>query len=207
MIVELSFHLNGWRVPADHGYPLYAAVSRHVPWVHHPDSPVLIAPIRGPYVGHGLLALDPRISRLRLRLPQDQVPACMRLGGKTLEVDGHRLVVGVAEVSLLRPAPVLRARLVIIKGFTEPEAFRAAAQRQLAELGIQGRARLTCDDDGRPCRRVLRVHDRKVVGFGLTVSDLSSEHSLRLQEVGLGGRQRMGCGFFLPVGGPSDKSD
>jgi len=29
---------------------------------------------------------------------------------------------------------------------------------------------------------------------------LSADDSIRLQEHGLGGRTRMGCGFFLPTG-------
>jgi CRISPR-associated endonuclease/helicase Cas3 len=35
-----------------------------------------------------------------------------------------------------------------------------------------------------------------VVGFSLIASDLSDEDSIKLQQFGLGGKHRMGCGIF-----------
>jgi CRISPR-associated protein Cas6 len=54
---------------------------------------------------------------------------------------------------------------------------------------------------GQPRRQVLRVKDAVIVCFALRVRGLSSADSLRLQERGLGGRRRMGGGFFLPARG------
>jgi CRISPR-associated endonuclease/helicase Cas3 len=36
------------------------------------------------------------------------------------------------------------------------------------------------------------------VGFGLKVRDLCDDDSIKLQERGLGGKRRMGCGIFVP---------
>jgi CRISPR-associated protein Cas6 len=36
-----------------------------------------------------------------------------------------------------------------------------------------------------------------VVGYALRVNGLTEEGSIRLQEEGLGGRRRMGCGIFV----------
>ena len=52
---------------------------------------------------------------------------------------------------------------------------------------------------GQPLRRVLRIKDRRVVGYSLRVLGLTAEESIRLQEEGLGGRRRMGCGVLLPM--------
>ena len=46
---------------------------------------------------------------------------------------------------------------------------------------------------------MVRVKGKAVVGYSLIVSGLTAAESVRLQEHGLGGRTRMGCGFFLPV--------
>jgi CRISPR-associated protein Cas6 len=97
----------------------------------------------------------------------------------------------------------------VIKGFLEADSFRAAAQRQLTELGIGGRATLLLRrgsgaleggrGGGEPLvRRTLRVRDKQIVGYALAVTDLDANDSLRLQEVGIGGRRRFGCGVFLP---------
>jgi CRISPR-associated endonuclease/helicase Cas3 len=65
--------------------------------------------------------------------------------------------------------------------------------RQLVALSVEGRLEV-----GR--RRVVQVAGKKVVGFGVTLHDMSEEGSLRVQYAGLGGKQRMGCGVFVPVG-------
>jgi CRISPR-associated protein Cas6 len=48
---------------------------------------------------------------------------------------------------------------------------------------------------------VIRISKQKIIGYAMVVSELTADESIRLQEVGLGGRTRMGCGFFLPVRG------
>ncbi|MFM8300877.1 MAG: type I-MYXAN CRISPR-associated protein Cas6/Cmx6 [Microcystis aeruginosa] len=39
-----------------------------------------------------------------------------------------------------------------------------------------------------------------MVGFALAIFDLSEEDSIKLQIHGLGGKRRMGCGVFVPLG-------
>jgi CRISPR-associated protein Cas6 len=48
-------------------------------------------------------------------------------------------------------------------------------------------------------RRAFRVGNHTIVGFGLSIHDLSDEGSIVLQERGLGGRRHHGCGFFNPI--------
>jgi CRISPR-associated protein Cas6 len=95
---------------------------------------------------------------------------------------------------------ILAARLVSIKGFTEPGPFLEAARRQLGALDMAGEPDipqvLEGPRAGQPRRRVIRVRDKRVVGFPLIVSGLTAAESVRLQESGLGGRGKMGCGFF-----------
>ena len=49
---------------------------------------------------------------------------------------------------------------------------------------------------GQPRRQILRVKDKRVVGFPVIVSSLTPDESIRLEGFGLGGRGKMGCGFF-----------
>jgi hypothetical protein len=39
----------------------------------------------------------------------------------------------------------------------------------------------------------------KVVGFETVLHELSDEASLAVQFTGVGGRQRFGCGVFVPI--------
>jgi CRISPR-associated protein Cas6 len=198
--VDLSFPVMGTSLSSDHGYDLYAALARIVPKLHSNDVYLRIAPIRGTYEGEGTLQLSPRFSRLRLRLPAEEIPSFLVLAGKELDIGGHRIGIGVPNVLGLIPAPAVSARLVTIKGFQQPALFLEAVRRQLAALEIRGEPGIPLISSGprqgQARRRVLRVRDKKVVGFAVQVTELTAEESIRLQESGLGGRGKMGCGFF-----------
>jgi CRISPR-associated protein Cas6 len=154
-----------------------------------------VHPLTGLRVGNELKLF--RGSRLRLSLAASRIPDVLALAGKRIEVERAILRIGVPEIRALTPAVTLRARLVNIKGFLEEQPFRDAAQRQLDALGIKGQLAL-----GR--RRVMRIKDKMVVGFQVEVTQLTAEESITLQEHGIGGRRRMGCGIFVPVRGQAE---
>lgn len=205
--LDLFYRLQGSIIPADHCYALYGAISRIAPQLHaEPD--LGIQPINGRAVGSRVLALTPQ-SRLRLRLSPELVPLALRLAGKSLDLDGVKVRVGVPTPRLLAPYPDLYSRLVVIKGFTEPDGFVAAAARQLNAMGIdrsptlvpvKGRTHPRAEGGTRSpvIRRTVRIRDRHIVGFAVVVGELDDDASIRLQSEGLGGRRRFGCGLFVP---------
>src|SRR5262249_41812555 len=115
MHVDLHFPVLGTAIPADHGYEMYAGLSRLVPGLHGEQCRLRIGPIRGSYIGKGMLQLVPNVSKLRLRLPAESIPLARPRAGKPLTVSGHKLRLGVPQVRALIPAPNLIARLVVIK--------------------------------------------------------------------------------------------
>jgi CRISPR-associated protein Cas6 len=196
-------------LPADHGYALFSAVSRILPWIHgHPD--VGIHPLVGRLGGQRTILLDQR-SRLSFRVPAGLIPGLIPLAGQVLEVDGQGLQVGTLSIRTLKPTTGLYSRLVVIKGMLEPDTFFQAAHAQLAALNIQGQLRLLRRQFTRPAdlsgsggqgewvRRTLKIKDKTIVGYSVEVLQLSPEDSLRLQSTGIGGRRRFGCGIFLPA--------
>lgn len=211
--VDLVFRVNGSALPRDHGYVLYAAVSRVVPTIHQAKD-IGIFPIRGTPAGDGMLLLTDR-SALRFRVPAVRLPELLLLAGKALELDGYRLRLGVPQVAALVPAAALCSSLVLIKladkgnpavgGIVTPEAFLAAARRQLIAMSIQAEPRLqqirSGPRSGQARRRVIRVKEQTHVGFAMRVQGLTPEESIHLQQEGLGGRRLMGCGLFLPITG------
>ncbi len=188
-VIDLAFKLMGTKVPVDHGYALYGAISRLVPAIHD-AAQIGVHPIRGRYDGTKYLLLGPS-SRLVLRMPDTAIPPFIRLAGKTIVLNGHRVTIGMPDVRILKSASTLYARLVTIKKFLEPNPFLEAARRQLAAAGITASLHLGA-------RRTLRVKDKQVVGFEMLAAGLDADSSLKLQEVGLGGRRHMGCGIFVP---------
>jgi CRISPR-associated protein Cas6 len=202
MTLDLLFAAHGGPLPTDHAYPLYAALAAVVPTVHDPAVAVRFAPLTGIPDGPGRLRLAD-FSRLRLRLPADRIPDALPLAGSVLEVAGCRVRLGVPAVVPLVPAPTLTADLVTFKHAVTPDQFLSSARRSLSELGVSGepvlRAFRAGPRTGEPRRRIVRVKERRIVGYSLLVTGLSAADSLKLQETGLGGRTRIGCGFFLPA--------
>lgn len=215
MVVDVVFGLRGVRgesIPADHGYPLYGAVTEAVRALHRPDAAYAIHPIRGLPAPRREMELGPH-SALVIRLDHDLIPVVLPLAGRTLRIGPAAVTVGVPSVRPIQPAAMLQARLAVIKGFTEPAAFVAAAQRQVDAAGAAGRISLveragalrfeqrSAPGTG-PVRRTIRIRDKEIVGFALRVNELSAADSLTLQERGIGGRQHFGCGVLVPVAQP-----
>jgi CRISPR-associated protein Cas6 len=185
--VDLSFLVLGKLLPVDHGYALYGAISRLLPVIHE-DREIGLKLVRGRYVGNGLLDISPA-SELVLRLPVSKVGQYLSLAGKKLEVLGQSLRVGVPQTRALTPAAALASSLVTTRNGQDQERFEAEVRNQMAGLDLKGR--LTVGK-----RRTFQVHGKQVVGYEILVSELTAPESIRLQEQGLGGRRKMGCGFF-----------
>jgi CRISPR-associated protein Cas6 len=188
-VVDVAFPVQGKKVPYDHGYLLYSALSGELPALHE-NAAVGIFQIPSTSTGHGegLLA---SAATLKIRAPASFYPQLVGLAGCSLDLEGCRISLGVPSAHPLQPAPAAWSRLVVIKGYTEPEPFLDAAARQLEEQGIDGQPEVLR-------RNVVRVKEQCIVGFQLLVKGLSHPDSLTLQREGIGGKRRMGCGLFEP---------
>ncbi len=207
--IDLQFRLIGELIPADHGYQLFSAISRLIPSLHG-DGEVGVLPVSGRLVGDRRLALTDK-SFLTLRLPSERIGDVLPLAGQKLQVGEHKILVGAPYTRSLVPSARLYSRLVVIKGFMEPEPFLDAVRRQLADMAVKGapnlveQGHIAAANQGRPdgtrspfLRRTIRIRDKEVVGFALRVAELTAEESIRVQEKGIGGRRRFGCGIFIP---------
>lgn len=207
-MLDIRFGVIGDGVPLDHGYPLFAAMSRIVPEIHE-AAWLKIRPLEGLRMGDRLHFRQGR-STLQLRLPAERIPQVLSLAGKRLQINETALWVGSPSVHALRPTGSVDARLVVFNVKDPPKRncphtgreqtdytklrddYLRIAQRQLAEHGVTGTVEL-CGF------RQMVVLNRRWPGFSMRVSALTPEDSLTLQAVGLGGKQHMGCSFFVPT--------
>lgn len=220
-VLDLSFPITGTVIPVDHGYALYGAVCRLIPDFHeHLDAEQEtrrssktfgIHPINGTLIGNRKLLLNEK-SRVIFRVTDEYIKPLLALAGKTLTLDGCPVILGVPKPLLLKPTPHLGSRLVIIKGFMEPNEFLKAVERQLFELRLNGIPKLakrktrksleknnSRSNPDEVVKRTITIRDKTVVGYALEVMGLSDVDSISLQERGIGGRRRFGCGIFTPV--------
>lgn len=174
-IVEVAWPIRFGGCAPHHGYALFAALCR-VGLLHHgqPDT-ILMPPNR----------------KLVIRCPEAEAHRLAGAGLADLDVLGRRLVLGAPEVRPIRPAEVLEAWCVTIKGCLCDGSLRASAQAQLDRQGVAGRLQIGP-------RRVLFVAGKAVIGYGVHLDRLSEADSLTVQARGVGGKTRMGCGAFVP---------
>lgn len=188
--VDLFFSITSQtNIPVDHAYSLYGALCQVMPALHEYIK-IYIHPITGKYVGDGLLSIN-KFSHMRFRCKEQDVSKWLSIAGMHLSVNGCDLLVGAPTAEQLISAPVLRSKFVTTRNGLDENRFRQELARQMADGKVVGEAHILA-------RKTMTIKEKKVVGFEVVVSDLDADSSLRLQEHGLGGRKKMGGGFFLP---------
>jgi CRISPR-associated protein Cas6 len=189
--VDLSFCVQSssplW---SDHGFSLFGAISRILPDAHDTNA-LGILPIAGNQIGQRKIQIDAR-SRLTLRVPVSDIAHWLPLAGKTLEVAGAMLQVGVPEIRALVPSTAVRCRLVTTKNGQDQPRFQAEIRRQMDAMGVSKDAIVSITK-----RRTIRIYSKEVVGYEVVIEGLSFDESLSIQTHGLGGRRHMGCGIFV----------
>ena len=203
-IIDLAFPITGVtgdEIPIDHGYALFSALSRQLDEPENPqfhESHVIgVHPIRGQYSRPGHLHLTPK-SKVMIRASASMIPWLMKLAGKNLELGGYSVRLGIPRPLALSPTPSLYAHLVTTKNGNDETRFDAEIARQLESLNIKSKPK-------RGSRRILRIKAKRVVAHGVLVAGLTDHESIALQENGLGGRRKMGCGVFVPYPGEDFK--
>ena len=83
MQIEVAFPVAGELIPTDHAYLLYSALTRCVPSFHDEAAPVRFCPINGDRGEKGTSRLVAS-SRLRVRLPAEQIAVVLPLTGRHL---------------------------------------------------------------------------------------------------------------------------
>ncbi len=187
--IDLCFQLMGKHIPVDHGFALYGAISKVLPSLHEDES-AGVRLIRGRYIGNGTIDISPRTD-LVLRLPAIGITQYINIAGKRLDILGNILTVGVPMTKALIPAIALYAHQVTTKNGHDQNRFEKEICRQLEDMNVRGKFTV-----GK--RRTFGIHGKQVVSYSMLVYELTAEESISLQENGLGGRRKMGCGFFEP---------
>jgi CRISPR-associated protein Cas6 len=168
-------------LPDDHGYATFSALCRAGVVFHdQPDTQVL---------------LDDEM--LVIRCPVDRAWRIVSAEFRSLNVNGVQVALGSPAIVSLTWSPSLYSRMVTIKptrlgaaSITAP-LMRDLVLRQLAL------AEVSADVEIGP-RRVARIAKAVIVGYGVVLRGLVRESAITILSRGLGGRNRMGCGVFVP---------
>jgi len=200
MKIDVKFPVTGSVIPKDHGYTLFSAISHLVPFVHGNRS-VSILRISGQTVYKNYLSVGSN-SKVILRLPLEDVSRLAPLEGASLMLNDFPIQLGTAKIEAFKPHRHLYSSLVIVKlgerkdrpNLEYPEKllrFQDVVRHQLRERGIQAEAHFGQHPN------ILTVKEGKVMGWPVWLRPESQADSIKIQETGVGVKQRMGCGNFI----------
>lgn len=188
------------KLPLDHGYLLYSAISAIAPGLHQAGWGLGVFPIENVRKVSllGCLETKPE-SHLRLRLPIEKIPDVMCLSGQTLSVGESLLKLSYPSLFGLKPCESLDSRIVTfnLTTFTSDagwdkcqELFEDSLRRHLVELGV------TCEFKILG-KQSLSIKGGRRRGFTVRCFNFADPtHSVILQALGVGGKRSMGCGLF-----------
>lgn len=188
-VVDVAFALKGRTIPADHGLSLFRLLAERLDWLEA-EAAAGVHPIRGARSGSGAaeLYVGGR-GRLMLRLPRERAGQAYALTGARLAL-GEGIEVGEAQLRTLFAHGTLYSHFVTM-GTPEEAAFQREVGAELHGTGIE--CKVVCGK-----ARSVRGEQSERFGFSLMLHGLSPEHSLRMQEAGLGAGRKLGCGIFVP---------
>lgn len=199
-LVQVDFPLVvGDRLSSLHAYSVYSALKSREPWLEQ-NPTVLINSIAGKKLYDKQIETHCN-SKLQLRVPISFASRLYALAGVRLSVGQGSICLQAPTIKPIDQKQSLYSRIVTINlrdlkdALLPPELFLAAAQRQFGNLDIRGKLSLVLERD-EPKRGVVKVKKNFIPGYAVEVKDLDGVSSLKLQQFGLGGKQKMGCGWF-----------
>lgn len=192
MLIDLVFPVYGSRLYADHNYYLHSALCNACPDIYTMPN-FAFNSINGIPNNLGEIKLGTR-SILMLRLPVQYAnnPSKIQL----LNIGKYQIRLGQPIIKQIKPTSTLESRIVVIKNAETAPDFIAAVQAQLKTLQINATIQLK----ERLTTRITKP-DRHytIVGYHTQLSNLNKTDSIELQNHGIGGKRRLGCGVFVAV--------
>lgn len=188
MTVDMVFSISGSSIPRDHGLMLWRELRICLPWLDD-EAHAAIHAVRGATANDDTLLLTKR-ANLVLRLPESRVADAQNLTGQQLNLDGCMLQIGDARKRPLLAYATLYSHLVST-GSEDEADFLTDVAAQLERINVA--CKFMCGK-----RRTLQAEQAAICGYSLMLYDLTPELSILLQQIGLGGHRKLGCGIFIP---------
>ncbi|MDH5395399.1 MAG: type I-MYXAN CRISPR-associated protein Cas6/Cmx6 [Gammaproteobacteria bacterium] len=199
-VVDVSFAIKCKCLPLEHMHALSESLHDALPWLEE-EKLAGIHPIYGAESGNGWVRPeDPnellyfsRRQKMTLRLPKERLTEADTLIGQTLSVAGYDLEIGKSSVKKLSDLPTNFCRSVMTEQSMGEDDFLNWAYAELKSLNITVRKMMAGKE-----RVVTLPHGEDLVTRSLMLAELEQAESVRLQQHGIGGGRKLGCGLFLP---------
>lgn len=199
-VQDLLFKIDCKSLPLDHGYVLSQQIERFLPWIKD-EAGAAIHQIHVAESANGWMRPDnpetdvlcvSRRTKMTIRLPESRIDDARELVGKTLDIKGHSLTVGDFTQRKLSKLTTIFARYTDTQGIEDENEFLEVMAKQLKAKDIRVKKMMS----GK-----LVKHDTgegELLTRKLMISDLEVKESVLLQQEGLGDKQLLGIGIFMP---------
>lgn len=184
----MQFDLKGFTIPKDHSYDLFNELVRLLPWLANEPLGGVHA-IHGADSGTGQLILNRR-TKLVIRAATARSNDLMALSGQSITLEGNTLEIGAVKEKPLSPYTPLFAHCVMT-GSEDELDFANDILHMLDEMKID--SRFICGK-----RQTIKTGQGPMSGYSLLLHGLPVEHSILVQQQGLGINRKIGCGIFIP---------
>jgi CRISPR-associated protein Cas6 len=198
-IVDVNFKIKCPHLPLDHAHQLSSAVIRELPWIEE-DEFAGIHLIHGAESGNGWirpsapdeLIYPSRRTLFTIRTPKSHVDKVKQLDGKTVQVCDTTIEFSRPSIRKLSKLTTLFARYILAEQIEDEEAFLTEMAEMLKAKNIRPKKMMS----GRAT--TLAFPNEVLLVRSLMVDGIDVIESIQLQEEGLGGGRKFGCGLFLP---------
>jgi CRISPR-associated protein Cas6 len=183
-MIALNFPIKGSYFPSDHNYGTYASL------IHFNKDLRCLNWQLGTITGHpqknGLIKLGSQ-SSLIIRCGINDIERFIDL--TILTVGKWSISLKAPVISQISPDLELSSRIAVIKSAKNRKDMMRSLLRQSQELGIN--ANYIIGE-----RKTIKIKRYTIIGFEIMANCATEKDSLILQENGLGGKRKMGCGVF-----------
>ncbi|EXX86592.1 hypothetical protein BG53_05960 [Paenibacillus darwinianus] len=198
-LVRLRFPLFGsGRLLLDYNEALFAGLSRIHRFIHD-NTDLRISPLVGSSTfGNKLILSNPTGSAFFIQTPIPHIATLLGISGKSITLLDTHFRIGIPQIESLVPSSTLVARLVTVRGKSTESQISEYIQQ---ELSRRFEAKAGQDYNLHILRRrILTIHGKKIYGFGVAITEISSDRlSLGIQaQPPTPSRAKYGCGFFHP---------
>ncbi len=203
-MTDVIFRIDCQCLPVDHAAALSVALCDLVPWLKLLPAagvhPIHVAGSQNgwqrPEKENQSLLLSKR-TRLRIRIDTDRHEKLIQsLENKSVKVGQHTLKILTGRIAPLQPVTTLFSRYTFyLQNDTEPSDENAFVQQVINQCKSNGYTptKVLCGRSG-----IMVVDGKKIPVRSVMLADVPVEHSLPLQERGLGDLRLHGCGILIP---------
>ena len=201
-VIDIVYSIECKSLPLNHSWALSQEIIKHLTWITEYEyagiHQIHVAESNNGWLRpeddeEGALLYPSKRTKMTLRIPIHEYLSAEKLSGKTLNIDGHSLLVGKGKKKEFTNAGVIFARYVLCENNEEENDFLSRMALEIQDKADFKVKKMLCGKS-----HTINTPSAKLQTKHLMIADLDNDASIKIQQLGLGKARELGCGLFLP---------